>query len=62
MPDRDGVLDRFSRLDDARDRDSGGVGLGLAISRDIARAHGGVLRVGGSPLGGARVELRLPLE
>ncbi|MFK7744366.1 MAG: ATP-binding protein [Roseobacter sp.] len=44
----------FSRLDPARNQDKGGsVGLGLAIATDIARAHGGILRLGASDrLGG----------
>ncbi|GAA4182800.1 hypothetical protein GCM10022252_09310 [Streptosporangium oxazolinicum] len=41
------VFDRFTRLDEARDRDAGGAGLGLAIARDIAVRHGGGLRVAG---------------
>ncbi|RXS73193.1 HAMP domain-containing protein [Streptomyces sp. TM32] len=39
------VFERFARLHPARHRQSGGTGLGLAIARDIARAHGGSLRV-----------------
>ncbi|OLM29256.1 periplasmic sensor signal transduction histidine kinase [Pseudonocardia sp. Ae717_Ps2] len=41
--DRERVFDRLVRLQDARDRDSGGAGLGLAIARGLARAHGGDL-------------------
>jgi signal transduction histidine kinase len=39
--DRDLVFDRFTRLDPARARDGGGAGLGLAIVRELVRAHGG---------------------
>jgi signal transduction histidine kinase len=58
--DRDRVLQRFVRLDDARARDAGGSGLGLSIGAELLAAHGGSVRVGAGPLGGARVELRLP--
>jgi signal transduction histidine kinase len=54
------VFDRFYRSDRARARDSGGSGLGLAIVREIALAHGGTAGVEDSPLGGARLWLRLP--
>lgn len=49
----------FVRLDAARNQDRGsGVGLGLAIATDIARAHGGVLRLGRSEaLGGLRADI-----
>lgn len=49
----------FTRLDRARNQDKGsGVGLGLAIATDIARAHGGTLRLGQSPeLGGLRADI-----
>jgi two-component system, OmpR family, sensor kinase len=55
------VFDRFVRADDARGRAAGGAGLGLAIVRAIATAHGGgVSAHNGPPLGGATVMLRLP--
>ncbi|MFF3751004.1 ATP-binding protein [Streptomyces sp. NPDC002018] len=57
---RERIFERFVRLDDARSRDDGGAGLGLAIARDVARRHGGTLTVGRAPSGGARFELRLP--
>ena len=62
-PERRGeALRPFVRLDPARNQDRGsGVGLGLAIVLDVARAHGGSLRLGESAaLGGLRVDLVLP--
>jgi len=58
---RDEAMRPFARLDPARNQDRGtGVGLGLAIVSDIARAHGGVLRLGESTrLGGLRADLVL---
>lgn len=58
--ERERVFERFVRLDDARTRDEGGAGLGLAIARDVAARHGGRLTVTDAPEGGARFELRLP--
>ncbi|MEU4261527.1 HAMP domain-containing sensor histidine kinase [Streptomyces sp. NPDC025273] len=54
------IFERFVRLDDARSRDDGGAGLGLAIARDVAGRHDGTLDVGAAPQGGARFTLRLP--
>ena len=56
---RDEAIKPFSRLDPARNQDRGsGVGLGLAITADIARAHGGVLRLGTSErLGGLKADI-----
>ncbi|MFD4835587.1 sensor histidine kinase [Streptomyces uncialis] len=59
--ERDRIFERFVRLDDARSRDDGGAGLGLAIARDVARRHGGTLTVRDCPAGGALFELSLPL-
>ncbi|MFD5497218.1 sensor histidine kinase [Streptomyces sp. NPDC127091] len=59
--DRERIFQRFVRLDDARSRDDGGAGLGLAIARDVAARHGGTLTAGAAPAGGALFELRLPL-
>lgn len=54
------VFDRFVRLEDARERDSGGSGLGLSIAREIARLHGGTVVAREGSLGGARLEVRIP--
>jgi two-component system osmolarity sensor histidine kinase EnvZ len=51
----------FRRLDEGRNLQSGGVGLGLSIARDIARAHGGDLLLSESPRGGLRATIRLPV-
>lgn len=58
--ERDRIFERFVRLDDARTRDDGGAGLGLAIARDVAARHGGTLTVKEAPGGGALFELRVP--
>jgi signal transduction histidine kinase len=50
-----------SYVDDSRARVSGGSGLGLAIVAEIVAAHGGTAVIEDSPLGGARVTVRLPL-
>jgi two-component system, OmpR family, osmolarity sensor histidine kinase EnvZ len=50
----------FGRLDPARNQNEKGVGLGLAIARDVARGHGGELTLHSSPMGGLRAVMRLP--
>jgi two-component system sensor histidine kinase CpxA len=51
----------FYRLDDARNRQTGGVGLGLAITERTVRAHGGTVKAANRPEGGLIVDIRLPL-
>ena len=58
---RDEVLKPFVRLDDARNQDDTGSGLGLTIALDIARSHGGELLLNDSPLGGLRAQVRIPV-
>ncbi|MEK7245870.1 MAG: ATP-binding protein, partial [Pseudomonadota bacterium] len=58
---REDIFRPFYRLDPSRNPETGGVGLGLAIVRDILRGHGGDATLEGSPLGGARARLRLPV-
>jgi two-component system osmolarity sensor histidine kinase EnvZ len=50
----------FSRLDASRNQNSKGVGLGLAIARDVARGHGGDITLSRSDLGGLKASIRLP--
>ncbi|PYX83700.1 MAG: two-component sensor histidine kinase [Acidobacteria bacterium] len=56
----DKLFQPFYRLDDARERQTGGVGLGLAIAERAVRLHGGSVRAANRPAGGLVVELRLP--
>jgi signal transduction histidine kinase len=58
--DRERVFERFARLDDARGRDGGGAGLGLAIVHDVVLAHGGSVAVENSP--GAAFTVVLPVH
>ncbi len=51
----------FHRLDESRNLDRSGVGLGLAIALDVARAHGGELTLSRSPWNGLRAKLVLPV-
>ena len=57
---REAVFKPFFRLDPSRNPNTGGVGLGLAIARDIVLSHGGDIRLDDSPAGGLRVLIRLP--
>ncbi len=58
--DRRRVFDRFTRLDESRNRTTGGTGLGLAIAKSVVEAHGGTISIEDSPLGGARFLVHLP--
>ncbi|MGQ0773126.1 MAG: sensor histidine kinase [Pseudonocardiales bacterium] len=58
---RQRVFDRFHRVQDDRDRDTGGTGLGLALVAETVRRYGGTARAGEAPDGGARFELHWPV-
>jgi two-component system osmolarity sensor histidine kinase EnvZ len=58
--ERERVFRPFVRLDASRNPSTGGVGLGLAIARDVARSHGGDVRLETSPYGGLRARIHLP--
>jgi two-component system, OmpR family, osmolarity sensor histidine kinase EnvZ len=58
--DRGRVFRPFVRLDASRNPSTGGVGLGLTIARDVARSHGGDVRLETSPKGGLRARVHLP--
>jgi two-component system, OmpR family, osmolarity sensor histidine kinase EnvZ len=58
--ERDRVFQPFVRLDASRNPSTGGIGLGLTIARDVARSHGGDVRLETSPQGGLRARVHLP--
>lgn len=58
---RDDVFQPFVRLEHSRNRDTGGVGLGLSIAQDIMHSHGGEITLSDSPQGGLRVTLTFPI-
>ena len=58
--EQEAVFKPFYRLDNARNLNESGTGLGLPIARDIARSHGGDIALSDSPLGGLRVTVTIP--
>jgi two-component system osmolarity sensor histidine kinase EnvZ len=58
---REEVFKPFHRIDRSRNPETGGIGLGLTIARDVIRSHGGDLVLTDSPSGGLRARLRLPI-
>jgi two-component system sensor histidine kinase CpxA len=52
----------FYRIDDARGRQTGGAGLGLAITERAVRLHGGTVKASNRPTGGLQMEIRLPID
>ena len=60
LVDRERVFQPFVRLDASRNPSTGGVGLGLTIARDVARSHGGDVRLETAPQGGLRARVHLP--
>jgi signal transduction histidine kinase len=60
--DRERVFERFTRLDDARSRDAGGAGLGLAVVRSLVTRLGGTATATAAPppAGGGRLTVTLP--
>jgi signal transduction histidine kinase len=59
VEDRERVFERFTRLDEARDRDAGGSGLGLSIVRELVHRSGGSVLLESSPGHGLTAGLRL---
>ena len=58
--ERERIFERFVRLDEARHRDGGGAGLGLAVVASVVRSNGGSVTVSASELGGAAFEVVFP--
>ena len=59
--ERNKVFQPFYQLDDSRNRNKGGVGLGMTIALDIVLSHGGDVLLEDSKLGGLRVIISLPV-
>ena len=58
---REDVFKAFYRLEESRNKETGGVGLGLSIAKDVVTSHGGTIELHDSKLGGLRVLIAIPL-
>ena len=59
---REQIFEPFFRVDKSRSRELGGVGLGLAMVREIVRVHDGKIEVRGNEQGGTTFEVRMSIE
>lgn len=58
---REDVFKAFYRIEDSRNKETGGIGLGLSIAKDVVTSHGGKIELTDSPIGGLRVLISIPL-
>ncbi len=58
---REDVFKPFFRIEGSRNQGTGGIGLGMTITRDVVRSHGGEVELLDSPTGGLRVKIRIPV-
>lgn len=58
---REDVFKPFFRIEGSRNQGTGGIGLGMTITRDVIRSHGGEVELLTSPLGGLRIRIRIPI-
>jgi signal transduction histidine kinase len=61
VPDMERVFEPFVRLEASRSHETGGVGLGMTITRSIVRGHGGDITLTYHPEGGLRVAVHVPM-